>query len=148
MSTSYRKEGFNNKKSVNRNQSLFYFKKADLEHNLQTGWYLSFGNDCVEWFVREMQGSESKMYIFLRKEGDILLTVKCLLPPSEKCTKNGWENREQIRKSKICWWYEKKFQLCDENVRDQSPLTGKSRGAADWSCDRKVKKGQFFLFFF
>ena len=42
---------------------------------------------------------------------------------------------EQFQSSNICWICEKCNDDDDEKVRDYCHITGKFRGAADWSCN-------------
>ena len=56
------------------------------------------------------------------------------------------EEEENFRSSNVCWIYEKLID--DEKVRDHCQITGKYRGAADWSCNvnHKLTKKVFIIF--
>ena len=50
------------------------------------------------------------------------------------------EKEEQhFQSSKICWICEKLIDDDDENIRDHCHVTGKSRGAAYWSCNTNLQ---------
>ena len=53
------------KKNLSRETSNFLlYLNSDLEHVLQSDWFGSIGDVCIESFVREMQDSECKKPIF------------------------------------------------------------------------------------
>ena len=56
------------------------------------------------------------------------------------------EEEENFRSSNVCWIYKKLID--DEKVRDHCQITGKYRGAADWSCNvnHKLTKKVFIIF--
>ena len=42
---------------------------------------------------------------------------------------------EKFQLSNICWICDKLFDVGDDRVRDHCHITGKYRGAANWSCN-------------
>ena len=46
---------------------------------------------------------------------------------------------ERLEQSNICWICSKLIDLSDEKVRDHRHISGKYRGAAQWSCNINLK---------
>ena len=56
-----------------------------------------------------------------------------------KCVVITSEQNEQFQRSNICWICGKLIDVGENNVRDHCHVTGKYRGAADWSCNINLK---------
>ena len=58
------------------------------------------------------------------------------------CTKNLTmfaEEEERFQLSNSCWICDKSFDVGNDKVRDHCHITGKYRGAANWSCNINLK---------
>ena len=96
--------------------------------NLEKDGYIKyFGEDCVEWFVKEILEIESYMKTYFKNELEINPDT---IP----------ENYNQT----TCWLCEKKFSPKDliDNpiVRDHCHLTGRFRGLAHYNCNLNTRK--------
>ena len=91
------------------------------------GYIKYFGEDCVEWFIKEMLEIESYMKTYFKNELEINLDTIS-------------ENYDQ----NTCWLCEKEFKPNDlkENpiVRDRCHLTGRFRGLAHNSSNLNTRK--------
>ena len=104
-------------------------KKPEYENlNLEKDGYIKyFGEDCVEWFIKEILEIESYMKTYFKNELEINLdTIQ--------------ENFDQT----TCWLCEKEFKPKDvkENpvVKVHCHLTGKFRGLAHNNCNLNTRK--------
>ena len=104
-------------------------KNSDYDNiNLEKDGYIKyFGEDCVEWFIKEMFKIESYMKTYFKNELEI---------NPNKIPENFDES--------ICWLCEKKFQPKDKKenpiVKDHCHLTGRFRGLAHNSCNLNTRK--------
>ena len=123
--------GVTDKLFVNKPIAIGYniVKHPDYDNlNLEKVGYIKyFGEDCVEWFIKEMLEIESYMKTYFKNELEINLDT---IP----------ENFDQT----TCWLCEKEFKPKDKTenpiVRDHSHLTAKFRGLVHNNCNLKTRK--------
>ena len=58
------------------------------------------------------------------------------------------EQNEEFERSNICWICGKLIEIGDNKVRDHCHITGKYRGAAQWSCNISLKISKKVPFIF
>ena len=123
--------GVTDKLFVNKPVPIGYntVKRPDYDNlNLEKDGYIKyFGEDCVEWFIKEMMEIECYKKNYFKKELEIILVT---IP----------KNLDQS----TCWLCEKKFKLkvVKENpvVKVHCHLTGKFRGLAHNNCNLNARK--------
>ena len=101
-----------------------YYENLNLEKD---GYIKFFGEDCAEWFIKEMLEIEGDMKNYFISELEINLDT---IPKTFDQT--------------TCWLCEKEYKLKDvkENpvVKDHCHLTGKFRGLAHNNCNLNTRK--------
>ena len=123
--------GITDKLFINKPVAIGYniVKNPDYDNlNLEKDGYVKyFGEDCVEWFIKEMFEIESYMKTYFKNELEINLNT---IP----------QNFDES----ICWLCEKEFKpkVMKENpiVKDHCHLTGRFRGLAHSNCNRNTRK--------
>ena len=123
--------GVTDKLFINKPLAIGYniVKNPDYDNlNLEKDGYIKYlGEDCVEWFIKEMLEIESYMKTYFKNE---LEYNPDTIP----------ENYNQI----TCWLCEKEFKFKEikENpvFRDHCHLTGRFRGLAHNKCNLNTRK--------
>ena len=121
----------NDKLFINKPVAIGYniVKNPDYDNlNLEKDGYIKyFGEDCVEWFIKEMLEIESYMKTYFKTKLEIIPDT---IP----------ENYDES----TCWLCEKEFKPKDvkENpiVRHHCHSTGRFRGLAHISCNLNTRK--------
>ena len=113
---------------INKPVAIGYNKVKNPDYNnlnLEKDGYIKyFGEDCVEWFIKEMLEIESYMKTYFKNELEI---------NTNKIPENFDES--------ICWLCEKKFQSKENSiVKHHCHLTGRFRGLAHNSCNLNTQK--------
>ena len=104
--------GFTDKLFINKPVAIGYniVKNPDYDNlNLEKDGYIkNFGEDCVEWFIKEMLEIENYMKTFFKKELEI-----------------DFDTIPEIYDQTTCWLCEKEFKAKDlkENPTCQRPLS-------------------------
>ena len=130
---------FNVNDNNNVTDKLFVNKPVAINYNIvknpdyenlkleKDGYIKNFGEDCVEWFIKEMLEIDACMKNNFKNELEINLDT---IP----------KNYDQT----ICWLCEKEFKLKDvkENpvVKVHCHLTGNIRGLAHKNCNLNTRK--------
>ena len=128
---------------------------ADFECSLKTaesyeGTYSNKYQDSVPCsFAYKLvcvNDESTKPLVFFRGENAAYEFIKAIHEEFEYCKKvmkkhvnknllMREEEEEQFQSSKTCWNCEKLIDYYDKKVRDHCHVTGKFRGAAQWSCN-------------
>ena len=92
----------------------------------------------------------SKDVVFYRGKNPVFKFIQCIFKEYSYCkdvmkkhfNKNlvmTAEENEEFERSNICWICSKLIDIGDNKVRDHCHITGKYRGAVDWSCNINLK---------
>ena len=129
----------NDKNNANVTDKLFKNKPVAIGYNIvkhpdydnlnleKDGYIKYFGEDCVEWFIKEMLEIERYTKTYFKNE-----------------LENNPDTIPENYNQNTCWLCKKEFKLIDmkENpiVKDHCHLTGRFRGLAHNSCNLNTRK--------
>lgn len=104
--------------------SVAYYLKCSYDNSLSR-FKLHRGNDCIKWFISELQS--------------IALYANNILENSQPMETLSFEQEVNYATATHCHICTKPFTFTDVKVRDHSHLTSKYRGAAHQNCNLNYK---------